>query len=143
MRMIRLTLRNVSSAEEVKGLLKRVARTREWLAEQTGYKLGSVRQYLGGTKQSRPFFKRALEVLKAEETQLRAGRRIPPQWILMFETEEEFQRVDRASRMVDAESFADFCRDAILAKADEILERKRRGAFPKMKPLPGSKVAEE
>jgi hypothetical protein len=84
MRMIRLTLRNVSSAEEVKGLLKRVARTREWLAEQTGYKLGSVRQYLGGTKQSRPFFKRALEVLKAEETQLRAGRRIPPQWILML-----------------------------------------------------------
>lgn len=141
--MIRLTLRNVSSAEEVKGLLKRVDRTREWLAKQTGYKPGSVRQYLGGTKQSRPFFKKALEVLKAEETQLRAGRRVPPQWILMFETEEEFQRVDRASRMVDALSFTDFCRDAILAKADEILEKKRRGVFPKMKPLPGAKVAEE
>ena len=42
--MFRLTLRDVSSAEEVKGWLKRVDRTREWLAKQTGYKPGSVRQ---------------------------------------------------------------------------------------------------
>lgn len=124
-------------------MLKRVDRTREWLAKQTGYSAGSVRQYLGGTKQSRPFFEKAMGVLKAEEAQLRAGRRISPQWILMFETEEEFQRADRASRIAGAESFTEFCRDAILARADEILEKKRRASYPKMKPLPGTKVAEE
>jgi hypothetical protein len=127
----------------VKRLLKRVDRTREWLAKQTGYKPGSVRQYLGGTKQSRPFFKKAMEVLRAEETEQRAGKRVPPQWILMFHTEEEFQRVDRASRIVDSDSFTEFCRQTLLRRADEIIEEKKRGIFPKPAPLPRLKVAEE
>jgi hypothetical protein len=132
----------VNSAKELKELLDRVKRTRGWLAEQTGYSLGSVRQYLGGSKQSRPFFKKAAEVLKAEEAHLKAGRKMPPQWILMFETEEEFQRVDRASRAVHAESFADFCRQTLLARADEILARKKLGTYPKPAPVKGLKVAE-
>ena len=132
----------MNSAEELKELLKRVKRTRGWLAEQTGYKDSSVRQYLGGSKQSRPFFKKAFEVLKAEEAQLRSGRRSPPQWILLFETEEEFQRVDRASRLVHAESFGEFCRHVLLERANEILERKKRGVFPKPKPFQRLKVAE-
>lgn len=133
----------MNPAEELKELLRRVNRTRRWLADETGYAFGSVRQYLGGSKQSRPFFKKAREVLLAEEAFQKAGRPAVPQWNLIFDTEEQFLRVDRASRLADAPGIKEFCRDATLARADEILERKKRGVYPKLAPLKGAKVAEK
>lgn len=138
----RRILTDVSRAKDLKDRLVRVKRTRQWLAEETGYALHSVRQYLGGARRSARFEKKALVVLEAEEVRQKTATPVPPQWNLIFRTEEQFNRVDRASRIVDADSFTDFCRDAILAKADEILEKKRRAAYPKMKPLPPSRVAD-
>jgi hypothetical protein len=66
---------------------------------------------------------------------------VPP-WNQIFETDEQFDRADVASRAAGAESFKAFCRDAILAKADEILEKKRRAAYPKIKPMPPARVAD-
>jgi hypothetical protein len=135
-------LTDVSRAKDLKDRLARVKRTRQWLAEETGYALDSVRQYLGGARRSVRFEKKALAVLEAEEVRQKTAAPVPPQWNLIFTTEEQFNRVDRASRIVEAESFTDFCREAILAKADEILEKKKRAAYPKMKPMPPARVAE-
>ncbi len=113
------------------------------VADETGYAFHSVRQYLGGGRRSVRFKKKALAVLETEEVRQKTATPVPPQWNLIFATEEQFNRVDRASRIVDAESFTDFCREVILAKADEILEKKKRAVYPKMKPLPPARVAEE
>jgi hypothetical protein len=133
----------VSRAKDLKDRLERVKRTRQWLADESGYALDSVRQYLGGARRSVRFEKKALAVLEAEEVRQKTAIPVPPQWNLIFTTEEQFNRVDRASRIADAESFTDFCRDAILAKADEILAKKQRAVYPKMKPMPPARVAEE
>jgi hypothetical protein len=42
-------------------------------------------------------------------------------------TAEEFDRADRASRLVKAESLTEFCREAILERAEGILAEKSRG----------------
>jgi hypothetical protein len=138
----RRILTDVSRAKDLKDRLGRVKRTRQWLADETGYAFHSVRQYLGGGRRSVRFEKKALAVLEAEEVRQKTATPVPPQWNLIFTTEEQFNRVDRASRIVEAESFTDFCRDAILAKADEILEKRRRAAYPKIKPMPPARVAE-
>ena len=133
----------VSRAKDLKERLKRVKRTRQWLAEETGYAFHTIRQYLGGSRQSDAFDKRALEVLEAEEARLKAGIPALPQWNLIFSTEEQFQRADRASRIVGAESFTEFCRQAILKEADEILATKKRTSHPPLRKPESSKVAED
>lgn len=123
-------------------MLKKLGRTREWLAEKTGYKDSAVRQYLGGSKESRPFFKKAREVLLAELALISPEAKPPLQWDLLFETEEQFRRVDRASRRMNAEGIIEFCRDTLLKRADEILEAEERGRYPIGK-IRSLKVAEK
>ena len=50
-----------------------------------------------------------------------------PPWNVLFRTAEEFDRADRASRLVKAESLTEFCREAILERAEGILAEKSRG----------------
>ncbi len=111
----------MNSAEELRELLKKTKRTREWLAEQTGYKEISVKQYLSGSKSSRPFLNKAKNILLAELALLSPEAKPPLQWDLLFETEEQFRRVDRASRRVNAEGIIEFCRSTLLNRANEIL----------------------
>lgn len=44
-----------------------------------------------------------------------------PPWNVIFRTAEEFDKADRASRLVKAESLTKFCRAAILERADDLL----------------------
>lgn len=98
-------------------------RTRKWLAERTGYTEGTVKQYLNGSKDSGPFLKAAREVLLAEGKPL---LRLD----LLFETEEQFRRVDRASRRVDVKDIIEFCRVTLLNRADELLKGEQLGRYP-------------
>ena len=123
-------LKDVNPAEELKKLLKKAGRTRKWLAEQTGYKESSVKQYLGGSKGSQPFYEKAKEVLLAELASHSPDAKPPLQWDLLFETEEQFRKVDRASRMVDSVGILEFCRATLLARAEEILKSEERSRYP-------------
>lgn len=44
--------------------------------------------------------------------------------------------------MQRAESLKEFCRETILAKADDILAKKKRGKYPELKEMRTAKVAE-
>ena len=131
----------MNSAEELKKLLKESRRTRKWLAEQTKYSEASVKQYLGGSKESRPFFAKARKVLQDEIASHSPDAKPPLQWDLLFETEEQFRRVDRASRRVSAEGIIEFCRDTLLNRANEILKSEELGRYPAGK-VRSLKVAE-
>ena len=131
----------MNSAEELKELLKKTKRTRGWLAEQTGYQEVSVKQYLGGSKSSRPFFTKARKVMLEELASQSPDAKPPLPWELLFETEEQFRRVDRASRRVSAEGIIEFCRDTLLNRANEILKSEELGRYPAGK-VRSLKVAE-
>ncbi len=68
-------------------------------------------------------------------------RQAPP-WNVIFQTADEFDRADRASRILKAESLKDFCRHAILEKADEVLAKKARSSYRNLEEIPSPKVAE-
>ena len=105
-------------------------RTRKWLAEHTGYTEATLKQYLNGSKDSGPFFKKARKVLLAELAIISPEAKPPLPWELLFETEEQFRRVDRASRRVNAEGIIEFCRDTLLNRANEILRSEELGRYP-------------
>lgn len=111
-------------------MLKKAGRTRKWLSEETGYKETSVKQYLGGSKGSQPFYEKAREVLMADLASRSPDAKPPLQWDLLFETEEQFRKVDRASRLVASAGILEFCRSTLLARADEILEAEDRSRYP-------------
>ena len=55
--------------------------------------------------------------------------KVAPGYSAIFLTDEQLDKADEASRLGPWDSLADFCRDAILSKADEIIaaEGRRRG----------------
>ena len=120
----------VSSIEEVRARLGKLERknARSWLAEQTGYKENSVRQYLGpqGGKGTPKFIREALRVIDLEEARQKVNIPEAPPWNVIFRTAEEFDKADRASRVAKAESLIEFCRAAILERAEGILAEKKR-----------------
>jgi ParB-like chromosome segregation protein Spo0J len=129
--------------QEIARLLATIGKDRRWLAKQVKLSENTIRQYLGPKgKRTIEFMEEVTRVIALEAARQKEIRPDAPPWNQIFETDEQFDRADVASRAAGAESFKAFCREAILAKADEILEKKRRGAFPKMKSLPGAKVAE-
>ena len=121
---------DVNSAEELKKLLATIGRTRKWLAGRTGYTEATVKQYLNGSKESGPFFKKARKVLLEELALISPEAKPPLPWDLLFETEEQFRRVDRASRRVNSEGIIEFCRDTLLHRANEILKSEELGRYP-------------
>lgn len=129
--------------QEIRRSLAVLGKDRKWLAKQVKLSENTVRQYLQPSGKRTPELMEEIgRVLALEAARQKEIRPDAPPWNQIFETDEQFDRADVASRAAGAESFKAFCREAILAKADEILEKKRRGAFPKMKSLPGAKVAE-
>ncbi len=66
-------------------------------------------------------------VITLESARQRKIQHDAPPWNQVFLTEEQFDRADRASRIVKAESLKEFCRNIILTRADEIIADKKRG----------------
>lgn len=139
----RRTLGNVNRDGEVRKKFAESGRTREWLAEATGYADSTVKQYLNGSKSSRPFMEKAFKALE-EDRAARAREAKPLQWDLLFETEEQFRKVDRASRLVGSGDMIGFCRATLLARAEQILTEKARSRYPAgaLAPVESAKVAE-
>ena len=121
--------------EDIPRLLATIGKDRRWLAKQLKLSDNTIRQYLGPkgkrTVELMEEIERAitLETARQRETQPEA-----PPWNVIFRTAEEFDRADRASRLVKAESLREFCRNAILTMADGILAAKSRSADSKMQP---------
>ncbi len=122
----------MNSLEELNKLLLASGRTRKWLSEQTGHTDASVKQYLNGSKTSRPFMKKARAALLASE-------RPPLRWDLLFETEEQFRKIERASRKANFDGILEFCRETLLRRAEAILEAGDIGRYRTARAL---KVAE-
>ena len=122
--------------QDIPRLLAAIGKDRRWLAKQLKLSDNTIRQYLGPkgkrTAELMDEIERAitLETARQRETQPEA-----PPWNVIFRTAEEFDRADRASRMVKAESLREFCRNAILTMADGILAAKTRSAESKTQPL--------
>lgn len=130
--------------EEMKQRLAGTGRNRKWLAEQTGYSESTIKQYLGPRgKRTEEFLKAVSNAIEAEEFRKRQGKPEAPLWNLIFLTHQEFDRADRASRIVKAESLEEFCRQVILRRADEIIAEKNRSSYRPLPDAPIPKVAEE
>jgi hypothetical protein len=126
---------SMATLEELRLRLSRLGlrQSRKWLAEQSGYRENSIRQYLGPKGRSTPkFLREALRAVEEEETRQRLGSPDAPPWNLLFRTQVQFGRADRASRAQNAESLEEFCRDSLLHEAGRILGRKP-GAIAKSK----------
>lgn len=134
------------SIEELKTRLAKLGlkQPQKWLVKQTGYKENSVRQYLGPKGKGTPkFIREALAAIEAEEARQKVDAPQAPPWNLIFQSQDEFDRADRASRVAKAESITEFCRTTILEKADDLLASKKRSPYPAVANLPSSKVAEQ
>lgn len=126
---------NVIDYEDIPRLLATIGKDRRWLAKQLKLSDNTIRQYLG------PKGKRTVElmdeierVITLESARQRETQPEAPPWNVIFRTAEEFDRADRASRLVKAESLREFCRNAILTMADGILAAKIRPADTKTQP---------
>lgn len=133
----------MSPAEELTKLLEKAGRSRKWLVEKTGNTATTVRQYLNGSKESRRFHEKAKGILQEDLASRKPKAKPPLQWDLLFETEEQFRKVDRASRLVGATDIVEFCRAVLLDRAEKIFEEKKLGIYPKAPATKGLKVAEE
>lgn len=116
--------------EHLKRRLAGLGRSRLWLSEQTGYSENTIRQYLGPKGKRTPeFLRHASEAIEREEAKMRSQDPHASHWRTLFQSHEEFSRVDRASRIVRSESLEDFCRHSILKRADEILAARKRSSY--------------
>jgi len=108
---------------EIDTRLTAIGKDRTWLSQVTPYSWDTIRQALAPNGRARS--DRMLTVLSRaiedEESRRREPREIAPGIFQIFQTDEQIDRADRASRLVRAESLVDFCRDVILAEADRIL----------------------
>ncbi len=116
--------------EHLKRRLAGLGRNRKWLSEQTGYSENTIRQYLGPKGKRTPeFLHHASEAIEREEAKMRSNDPQSSHWRILFQSHDEFSRVDRASRIVRSESLEDFCRHSILKRADEILAARKRSSY--------------
>jgi len=132
--------------EEIAPRLAGIRKNRKWLAQQIGQSENTVRQYLGPNgKRSEDFLKKVEKAILAEELVQKDGQPDAPPWNLIFLTDEQFDRADRASRKKGYLSLKDFCREAILEKADQILSKSKRSIYRMDRPSDSElpKVAEE
>jgi hypothetical protein len=104
--------------QDIPRLLATIGKDRRWLAKQLKLSENTNRQYLG------PKGKRTVElmddierVITLETARQREVQPEAPPWNVIFRTAEEFDK---------AESLTEFCRAAILERAEGILAEKRR-----------------
>lgn len=109
--------------EEIAPRLAGIRKNRKWLAQQIGQSENTVRQYLGPNgKRSPEFLKKVENVILAEELIQKERQPDAPPWNLIFLTDEQFDRADRASRKKGYLSLKDFCREAILESGSDPVE---------------------
>lgn len=100
-----------------------MGKDRAWLAENTPYSWDSIRQALAPAGRARS--QRMLEVLSRaiedEERRQWEPRETAPGIFEIFRSAEEVDRADRASRIAEAPSLVEFCRDVIFAETDRLL----------------------
>ena len=105
-----------------------IGKDRKWLANQLKKSEETVRQYLQPKgKRTKELMEEIDRVIVLEEARQRENQSDAPPWNVLFKTAEEFDRADRASRAVKAESLIEFCRAVILERAEGILAEKDRG----------------
>ena len=130
--------------QEIRRRLAALGKNQAWLAKQLKLSDNTVRQYMGPKgKRTAEFQEQVVRILALEAARQQEVRADALPWNQVFDTAEEFDRADRASRVIGAESLKEFCRETILARADEILARQKRGKYGKLDALPSPKVAEE
>ena len=118
---------------EIRRRLAAIGKNRQWLAKQLKKSEETVRQYLQPKgKRTKELMEEIERMIVLEEARQREIQADAPPWNVLFQTAEEFDRVDRASRAVKAESVIEFCRGVLLRRADEILEAKRLSPGPKV-----------
>jgi hypothetical protein len=128
--------------DQLKRRLAGLGRNRKWLAEQTRYSENTIRQYLGPNGKHTPeFLRHASEAIEREEAKMRSRDPHSSLWRTLFQSDEEFNKVDRASRLAKWESLQDFCHHSILKRAEEILAARKRSSY-RHEAEPLAKVAE-
>lgn len=115
--------------EKIDKELERLGKTRAWLAEVTRRSPDSIRAALApnaALKSRSSLLQKALtDALQREEADKdMMVQPIPPGYRNVFMDDAQLDRADRASREIGCPSLAEFCRDAILFRANEILEGK-------------------
>ena len=103
----------------------------------------TIRQYLQPKgKRTKEFMDDIERVITLEAARQRETQPEAPPWNVIFRTAEEFDKADRASRVAKAESLTEFCRAAILERADDLLAKKARSSDRNLQEPPSAKVAE-
>lgn len=121
--------------EDIPRLLATIGKDRRWLAKQLKLSDNTIRQYLGPKgKRTVEFMDDIERVITLEAARQRETQPEAPPWNVIFRTAEEFDKADRASRVAKAESLTEFCRAAILERADDLLAKKTRSADAKTQP---------
>jgi hypothetical protein len=114
--------------QDIPHRLATIRKDRRWLAKQLRFSENTIRQYLGPKgKRTKELMEDIERVIVLEEARQRENQADAPPWNVLFRTAEEFDRADRASRLVKAESLTEFCRAAILERAEGILAEKSPG----------------
>lgn len=120
--------RIVSEHQEIRRRLAAIGKDRKWLAVQLKMSEHTIRQYLQPKgKRTKEFMDDIERVITLEKARQRETQPEAPPWNVIFRTAEEFDKADRASRLAKAESLTEFCRAAILERAEGILAEKERG----------------
>jgi len=120
--------RIVSEHQEIRRRLAAIGKDRKWLAVQLKMSEHTIRQYLQPKgKRTKEFMDDIERVITLEKARQRETQPEAPPWNVIFRTAEEFDKADRASRLAKAESLTEFCRAAILERAEGILANKERG----------------
>lgn len=100
---------------EIDSQLEEIRKDRRWLSDVTPYSLSSIRDALGPSSKKRSA--RMLSVLRRaiddEAAKQNKGIEKAPGLFEIFPSPESLDRADRASRIVNAPSLVQFCRDAI------------------------------
>lgn len=112
--------------DEIDKRLDALGLDRKWLAESSGRKPDSIRVALAPNadpKNRTQLLQKALSDAIEREEEAQAAMQEPPGlgYHNIFLDDEQLDRADRASRKIGAESLAEFCRDAITYRTDELL----------------------
>ena len=129
--------------QDIPRLLATIGKDRRWLAKQLKLSDNTIRQYLGPKgKRTVELMEEIEKVITLESARQKENQPDAPPWNQIFRTADEFDRADRASRILKAESLTEFCRAVILEKADELLAKKSRSSYKNHRDIPFAKVAE-
>ena len=112
--------------EEIDTRLDGIDKDRKWLAEVTARSPDSIRAALAPNahpKQRSSLLQKALSDAIEREEAAQAALQEPPQpgFHNIFLDDEQLVRADLASRQITAPSLVEFCRDAIVHRANELL----------------------